>query len=75
MGMVNLIRPPRRASTEGESKAAEMTFSPGYLSMSVGFFFRFNGAKINSSPRDLVAMIDSGGGFQYLQLNDTTPST
>jgi hypothetical protein len=58
----------------GNDGAAELTFSPGYLSISLGFYFRFNGAQINSSPRDLVALVDSGGGFQYLQLNDASPS-
>jgi hypothetical protein len=41
---------------------------------SIGFNFRFNGAQINSSPRDVVGMrSDPTGGFQFLQLYDGNP--
>jgi hypothetical protein len=44
--------------------------SPGYQ-LSVGFFFRFTGALINYSPRDLVALrSDPDGNYQFLQLYD-----
>lgn len=41
---------------------------------SIGFNMRFNGAQINSSPRDVVGMrSDPTGGFQFLQLYDGNP--
>ena len=44
--------------------------SPGYQ-LSVGFFWRFNGAQINYSPRDLVGLrSDPTGNYQFLQAYD-----
>jgi hypothetical protein len=40
------------------------------VSPRVGFFFRFNGAQINSSPRDVAMLYSPAGHFQGLQIYD-----
>lgn len=56
--------------------AVQFTFS-GTLptSMSIGFYFRFNGPATNDSPRDILVFQDNGGNFQTLQIYDHTGST
>lgn len=64
-----------RATLSGNNCAQLTLASPYSTSMSVGFFFRFNGPAINDSPRDLVFFQDIGGNFQILQIYDHTGST
>jgi hypothetical protein len=42
---------------------------PGY-NLSVGFFFRFNGAQVDNGPRDCVYLLDTEGQAHALQIYD-----
>jgi hypothetical protein len=60
----------------GGENCVAITFTSPTNPDSIGFNFRFNGANINTSPRDIVGMrSDPTGGFQFLQIYDgTTPN-
>jgi len=55
-----------------------LTFPSAMPKLSVGFYFRWNGPAINWAPRDVFAMTDNAGRYQFLQIYDnasgsTTP--
>lgn len=58
-------------STHSDSQCIQLDLpSPGNQ-LSIGFYFRWNGANQNFSPRDCVAMrADPTGGFQMMQVYD-----
>lgn len=56
--------------TTPSNNAIQVALSVG-VNLSIGFFFRFNGAKINDSPRDVVGLrSDPTGNYQFLQIYD-----
>lgn len=59
-----------RATMSDNNTVCYFFDTPYPTSLSVGFFFRFNGPAINSSPRDLLSFVDGGGNFQALQIYD-----
>jgi PKD repeat protein len=59
-----------RATLSADNAVQVKLPSPGYM-LSVGFYFRFNGSQINSSPRDVVGLrSDPTGNYQFLQIYD-----
>lgn len=60
-----------RATMAGNNNnAVRLTFTTPQASLSLGFYFRFNGPMVNWAPRDIVLFQDSAGNFQALQIYD-----
>jgi hypothetical protein len=57
----------------GTNGAIQAIFASNTARFSLGFFFRFNGARINFAPRDIVSLRDGLGGYQILQIYDDNP--
>jgi cysteine-rich repeat protein len=60
----------RATMVENQNNAAKFNFTTPATNLSLGFYFRYNGASINFSPRDVLLMQDENGNFQVLQIYD-----
>jgi hypothetical protein len=59
-------------ATLGACNAVMIEFPAGSFpaTLSMGFYFRFNGPPVNFSPRDLINFQDEGGQYQVFQIYD-----